>query len=52
MSLEKRLLKGNENLGEILKDKIDFSIVNENLKKFRDESKKFLKDALQGSIKE
>ena len=52
MSLEKRLLKGNENLGEILKDKIDFSIVNENLKKFRDETKKFLKDALQGSIKE
>ena len=51
MNLENKLLKGNENVEEVLKNKIDFNIVNEKLKKFREESKKFLQEALQESIK-
>ena len=52
MNLENRLLKGNENVEEILKDKINFDAVNQKLKSFREESKEFLQDALQQSIKE
>lgn len=52
MNLENRLLKGNENIEEILKDKINFDAVNQKLKSFREESKEFLQEALQQSIKE
>lgn len=51
MNLEKRLLKGNEDIEEILKNKVDFREVNEKLEKFREESKEFLKEALKESIK-
>lgn len=52
MNLEKRLLKGNENIEEILSDKINFDDVNQKLKSFREESKGFLQNALKQSIEE
>ena len=52
MNLENRLLKGNENIEETLRNKIDFNEVNEKLDEIREESKKFLERALKESIKE
>lgn len=46
VGLNERLLNGNEKLDEVLKNEIDYNIVNEVLKKFRDESKDFLIKAL------
>ena len=42
----------NENVEEVLKGKINFDIVNQKLKSFREESKRFLQEALQQSVKE
>ena len=50
MDLQKRLLKGDEDVDEILKEKIDFSKIENKLKTFREESKDYLKKALNNSI--
>lgn len=50
MNLEKRILKGTEKIEEVIQYKIDFEIVNEKLKEFRENSKKFLIQALGKSI--
>ena len=42
----KRILSGEENLKDVLKYKIDYEKVNENLAKFREESKKWLLDSI------
>ena len=52
MNLKNRLLKGNEDINEVLKNSIDFKNVNEKLEKFREESKRFLEEALKKSIEE
>ena len=52
MDLEDRIFKGNENVQEIIKKKIDFNKVNTELEKFRNQSKDFLIDALENSAEE
>lgn len=51
MNLQNRLLKGMEDIEEVIKYQIDFDIVNEKLKEFRDKSKNFLIQSLENSIK-
>ena len=50
MNLQNRVLKGNENIDNVLNYEIDFNIVNEKLNEFRENSKKFLLQALSNSI--
>ena len=49
MNLENRILEGSENIEEVLKGKIDFDNVNNELKVLRDETKSFLENALENS---
>lgn len=46
VNLKDRLLKGNENVEEILNKKINFGEVNQKIEKFRESSRNFLKNAL------
>ena len=50
VNLKNRLLKGNENIDEVIKSKIDFENVNKILNDLRKSSKKFLLEALSNSI--
>lgn len=50
VNLKNRLLKGNENIDEVIKSKIDFENVNQILNGLRKSSKKFLLEALSNSI--
>lgn len=50
MNLQNRVLKGNEDIDKVLNYEIDFNIVNEKLNEFRENSKKFLVQALSNSI--
>ena len=50
MNLQNRVLKGNEDIDKVLNYEIDFNIVNEKLNEFRENSKKFLAQALSNSI--
>ena len=50
MNLEDRILKGNEEIDNIISQKIDFNKVNENLKQLKEKSMDFLKNALKDSI--
>lgn len=52
MKLENRILKGNEEIQKIINQKIDFKKVNVQIENFRENSKKFLVEALQSSIEE
>lgn len=49
LELEDRLLNGNENIREYLEKTIDYDAVHKKLSDFRNESKKFLKEALEVS---
>lgn len=42
-----RILTGKENVKDVLEYKIDFDKVNKNIKKFREESKKWLLDSIE-----
>lgn len=50
MNLQNRVLKGNEEIEKVLNYEIDFNIVNEKLSEFRENSKKYLIQALTNSI--
>ena len=50
MNLQNRVLKGNEDIEKVLNYEIDFNIVNEKLSEFRENSKKYLTQALANSI--
>lgn len=50
VNLKNRLLKGNENVEDVIKSKIDFENVNRILNELREKSKKFLLQALSNSI--
>lgn len=52
MGLKNRILKGTEKIEEVINYGIDFEKVNNKLEDFRYKSKKFLKEALEVSIKE
>lgn len=47
LGLEGRLLAGDESIEECLKKEVDYDIVHKKLEIFREESKKFLKEALK-----
>lgn len=49
LELEDRLLNGNENIREYLEKTIDYDAVHKKLSDFRNESKKFLEEALEVS---
>ena len=51
MKLQDRILNGKENIEDIINRKINYKEVNEKLNEFRTESEKFLKEALEDSIK-
>lgn len=51
VNLKNRLLKGNENIDEVIKSKIDFENVNKILNDLRKSSKKFLLESLYESRK-
>ncbi len=52
MNLENRILKGTEEITEVLKDKIDFKNVNKELEKLREKTINFLKNSLKNSFEE
>ena len=52
MNLQERILKGNENIENLIEAKVDFENVNEKLLQFREKSKQFLVQALKNSIEE
>ena len=45
--MENRILKGTENIDDVLEYEIDFDNVNKTLEEFRKNSKKFLEKALK-----
>ena len=49
VGLQNRLLKGNENIEDVIKQKIDFENVNNKIENFRNNSKKFLKNSLNSN---
>lgn len=52
VDLKNRLLNGNEKITDNILTKINYSVANEKITEFRQESKKFLMDALDISFKE
>ena len=52
VNLKNRLLNGNEEIENNILTSINYSVVNEKITKFREDSKKFLIDALDISFKE
>ena len=52
MNLQERILKGNENIENLIEAKVNFENVNEKLLQFREKSKQFLVQALKNSIEE
>ena len=52
MNLENRMFKGTEDIKKFINKKIDFTKVNTELEKFRQNSQNFLVNALENSIKE
>ena len=44
---KERILNGSENIEEVLKYKIDYKMVNQNMKAFREKSQKWLLDAIE-----
>lgn len=51
IDINNRILRGNEDVNYVLKDKIDYDTVNVKLSDFRNQSKKFLEKALNKKIK-
>lgn len=47
-----RIISGTENVEEVLETKIDYKIVNKNIDKFRDESKKWLLKSINWTTEE
>ena len=47
VDLKDRLLEGTENVADWMEKEIDYEIVDEKLEKFREESKSFLRGALE-----
>ena len=52
VGLKERILTGNENVNEQIQESIDYNSVNKKLENLRNESKKFLENALSKEIKD